>query len=119
LVDNNKLTIYNPPRNPEDKRGVAIVTSIVRIRVVREYEADDLPTWLIKAAEESGKSIAAICREAEITTQYWYDLIKDKKPIRLDTLEKIEAAVGKVYSAAWREFERSLSSKAERESSSG
>jgi hypothetical protein len=82
------------------------VFPIVKIRVVREYEASDLPSWLVKAAEDSGKSVAAICREAEITTQYWYDLIKDKKPLRLDTLEKLESALGKVYPAEWRKFEQ-------------
>lgn len=98
--------IYNTAINPEYERGVT-VSSVVKIRVVREYEANDLPSWLVNAANESGKSIAAICREAEITTQYWYDLIKDKKPLRLDTLEKIESAVGKVYPAEWRKLERS------------
>ena len=73
------------------------------IRVVREYEAPDLKEWLAKAAKDSGKPISVICREAEITTQYWYTLIKEKSSVNFDTLEKLENAIGKKYPAAWRE----------------
>ena len=75
----------------------------LKVRVVQEYEANDLPAWLDDAAKRSGKSISAICREAEITTQYFYDVLRDKKSIRLDTLERIETAIGESYPAAWRD----------------
>ena len=81
------------------------MTAVVKIRVVKEYDANDLPEWLKAAADDSGKAIAAICREAEITTQYWYDLIRDRKPVRLNTLERLEKALGKVYPATWRDSE--------------
>ena len=78
------------------------MTAVVNIRVVREYEASDLPQWLKETADKSGKAVAAICREAEITTQYWYDLINDRKPVRLGTLERLEKALGSIYPADWR-----------------
>lgn len=102
MVDNYKLIIYYVDMTP-DNLGRAEMSAAVKIRVVREYEAADLPAWLTEAASESGKSVAAICREAEITTQYWYDVLRDKKPIRLDTLEKLESALGRVYPTDWRD----------------
>ena len=77
---------------------------VLKIRVVRDYEADDLPEWLRNAAKNSGKSISQICRDAEITTSYWYSLLKGKyESIADETLEKIENALNDRYPAHWRD----------------
>ncbi|MEM6432236.1 MAG: hypothetical protein AAF773_00035 [Cyanobacteria bacterium P01_D01_bin.115] len=104
FVDIIKFLVYSSDDTNQTEGG-DLVAAVVKIRVVREYDAADLPQWLKQSADESGRAVAAICREAEITTQYWYDLINDRKPVRLGTLERLENALGKVYPAKWRESE--------------
>ena len=74
-----------------------------RIRVVYEYDAEDLPAWLEGAIAQSDKSVSAVCRQAGISNQYWYDLLNDKKTLRLETLQRIEEALGVKYQANWRD----------------
>ncbi|MBP0017187.1 MAG: hypothetical protein J7647_06460 [Cyanobacteria bacterium SBLK] len=81
-------------------------TKALKIRVVRDYDADDLPEWLRNTAKNSGKSISQICRDAEITTAYWYSLLKGKyESIADETLKKLEKALNDRYPANWRDNE--------------
>jgi len=74
----------------------------VKVRVVREYDATDLPQWLKDAAAQSDRSVSSLCGAAGITTQYWYELLKGVRPLRLDTLQALEDALGRCYLAEWR-----------------
>ena len=74
------------------------MNAFVKIRRVVEIDAPDLPQWLKAAADESEKAITAICGEAGISTQFWYDLIKGRRDSILEsTLHKLEQALGKTY----------------------
>lgn len=76
----------------------------MKIRIVYEFDAEDLADWLAKAAEESRKPVTQICRAAGITPQYWYDVVANRRQsVRLDTLEKLEEEIGQQYPAEWRE----------------
>jgi hypothetical protein len=78
----------------------------MKVRVVREYEESGLADWLKEAAAGCDRSVAAICAEAGLTTQFWYEVLKDRKPLRLATLERLENALGCCYVADWRSRER-------------
>lgn len=74
------------------------MSTLLKIRRVEEIEAPNLPDWLKTAANESGKAVTAICGDAGISTQYWYDLIKGRRDAILETtLKRIEESLGKVY----------------------
>lgn len=76
----------------------------MKIRIVYEFDAEDLADWLAKAAEESRKPVTQICRAAGITPQYWYDVVANRRQsVRLETLEKLEDEIGQQYPAEWRE----------------
>ena len=70
---------------------------VLKIRLVREYQADDLPQWLVQAVKDSGLSVLQICGAIKISPQYYYDVVKDKKAIKLDTLIKIEEQINAQY----------------------
>ena len=59
----------------------------VKIRRTQEWNAPQLPAQLKAAAQNSHKSIAQICREAGISTAFWYQLAKgNQASITYETL---------------------------------
>ncbi|NJN23045.1 MAG: hypothetical protein HC812_20050 [Leptolyngbya sp. RL_3_1] len=68
----------------------------VKVRKTQEWELPDLPKQLKDAAEECSKSVVGFCREANITTAFWYQLVKgEKNSITHETLGRILKALGK------------------------
>lgn len=66
----------------------------MRVRRVQEIEIDGLEQKLIKARENSRKSLALICREVGITPVYWYKLVSGKQDsIPIETLTKLGNAL--------------------------
>ena len=67
----------------------------MKVRQTREWDRPDLPEVLKAAANKSQKSIAQVCREAGISTAFWYQLVKgNKDSITLDTLTGLCKALG-------------------------
>lgn len=65
------------------------------IRKVIKWDSPKLEAKLAKAAEKSPKSISQICREGEITSSYWYQMVKGQKPtISYETVEKLCKSLG-------------------------
>jgi transcriptional regulator with XRE-family HTH domain len=67
----------------------------VKIRNVEEWDLPGLPERLSKAAEDSGKTIAKICREVKISRSFWYKVVSgEESSIALHTLSKLEKVLG-------------------------
>ena len=67
----------------------------MKVRRTLEWDVPDLPDALKGAAEKSQKSVAQICREAGISTAFWYQLVKgNKDSITYETLAKLCSALG-------------------------
>lgn len=68
---------------------------IMKVRRTQEWDIPDLHTRLQKAAGESSKSITQICKEAELSTAFWYELAKGRKnSISFESLERLCKALG-------------------------
>ncbi len=66
------------------------MSMLMKVRRTQEWDVSDLHVKLKEAAEKSKKSITQICKEAEISTAFWYELAKDRKnSISFETLEKL------------------------------
>lgn len=69
---------------------------LMKVRRTQEWDVPALPEFLKSAAGDCGKSVAQICREAEISTAFWYQVLKgNKDSISFDTLSKLCIALGK------------------------
>lgn len=72
-----------------------MIQPLMKVRKVTEGDYPDLLEKLKQAQKERDISISELCRKAEISTQYWYRIIKGQvDTLNLDTLRKIEAALG-------------------------
>ncbi len=68
---------------------------VMKVRRTQEWDIPDLHTKLQKAAGESSKSITQICKEAELSTAFWYELAKGRKnSISFESLERLCTALG-------------------------
>ncbi|MEM8805369.1 MAG: helix-turn-helix transcriptional regulator [Cyanobacteria bacterium P01_G01_bin.38] len=62
----------------------------MKVRRTHEWSVPNLPAELKSAAERSDKSISQICREADISTAFWYQLVKgNKESVTYQTLSAI------------------------------
>ncbi|MEO1399650.1 MAG: helix-turn-helix transcriptional regulator [Cyanobacteria bacterium J06635_1] len=67
----------------------------MKVRRVQEWDVPDLPEKLKAAAQKGSKSVAQICREAEISTAFWYEMVKgNKASISHETLLAVCKALG-------------------------
>lgn len=72
-----------------------LATVQMKVRQTKEWDVPDLPDVLKVAAEKSQKSVTQVCREAGISTAFWYQVIKgNKDSITLETLSALCAALG-------------------------
>ncbi len=70
-----------------------MVAMLVRKVVKTEVEAPGLGARLKRAQRMSGKTIAEVLREVEISRTYWNSLVSEKvDSVSYDLLKKIEAA---------------------------
>lgn len=71
---------------------------LMRVKRVDVIEVDvpGLGDRIKKAREASGKTISALCREAEISRNYWYQLESETihGALTKETLDKIEQVLG-------------------------
>jgi len=78
----------------------------MKVRKVSERDYPDLAAQLKKAQEDSNLSIAKLCRQAEISTQYWYRVVKGQvDTLNFETLKKLEAALGVSFGVSFDEAE--------------
>jgi DNA-binding Xre family transcriptional regulator len=67
----------------------------MKVRQTREWDVPDLTEALKAAAYESRKPVTQICREAGVSTQYWYQLLKkNRDAVTLQTLSGLCNALG-------------------------
>ena len=72
-----------------------VMLMVMKVRRTQEWDIPDLHTKLQKAAGESSKSITQICKEAELSTAFWYELAKGRKnSISFESLERLCTALG-------------------------
>ncbi|MEO1390993.1 MAG: helix-turn-helix transcriptional regulator [Cyanobacteria bacterium J06634_6] len=63
---------------------------VMKVRRTQEWDIPDLHAKLQEAARESSKSITQICKEAELSTAFWYELAKGRKnSITFESLERL------------------------------
>ncbi|MEM9945378.1 MAG: helix-turn-helix transcriptional regulator [Cyanobacteria bacterium P01_D01_bin.36] len=62
----------------------------VKIRRTEEWNIPDLPERLSGAFEKSEKSVLQMCREAGISSNFWYQMIRgNKTSIKHSTLKEL------------------------------
>ncbi|MGP1387371.1 MAG: helix-turn-helix domain-containing protein [Thainema sp.] len=72
-----------------------MLAATMKVRRTREWDIPSLPEQLKKAAEASGKSVVQICKDAGISTAFWYQMLKgNRDSITYETLEKVCDAIG-------------------------
>ena len=63
---------------------------LMKVRQSQEWDIPDLPERLSAAMEKSPKSVAQVCRDVEISTNFWYQVINGNKgSIKKATLLKL------------------------------
>ena len=72
-----------------------MLANTMKVRRTQEWDLPDLPEVLKLAAKQSGKSVLQICKDADISTAFWYQMMKGQRDsITLETLASICDAVG-------------------------
>lgn len=72
-----------------------LATCPMKVRQTDEWDLPGLPQQLKDAAKRSEKSVSQICREANISTTFWYQVVKgNKESISLKTLKALCKALG-------------------------
>lgn len=67
----------------------------MKVRQTKEWDVPQLADVLRSAVEKSPKSVSQICREAGISTTFWYQLAKgNEDSISFETLVSLCAALG-------------------------
>ena len=93
MVDKNNASVYY--WFVVSDYWTVVMFMIMKVRRTQEWDIPDLHTRLQKAAGESNKSITQICKEAELSTAFWYELAKGRKnSISFESLERLCKALG-------------------------
>lgn len=72
-----------------------LATCLMKVKETKEWDVPDLAQKLKAYADRAEKPVAQICREAEISTTFWYDILRGARDsIKKSTLASLCKALG-------------------------
>lgn len=73
-----------------------MLTTSLRVRLIKEVEVDGLGDRIRQARLSSDKTLDEICRHVGISKTYWYDMEKGviKGTVSVENLRRIERVLG-------------------------